>query len=104
MLTVLSPWVIDDRGSHLGLSQPDGLLTLFVGSLALAVAWRGLAFGWIVSGFLAILLGRDLMKLIDFPSARPGFGLWLGAIAFTIAALIQFLWLARSTLRRGGDG
>lgn len=98
------PWVVDDRGSRIGLTQPDGLLTLIVGTLALALAWRGLAFGWIVSGFVAILLGRDLLKLIDFPSARPGFGLWLGAIAFTIAVLIQFVGLVRATLHRRGDG
>lgn len=102
MLSVLLPWVIDARGTRIGLTQPDGLLTLLVGTLALALAWRRIAFGWIVSGFVAVLLGRDLLKLIDFQSARPGFGLWLGAIAFTIAALIQFLGLARASLRRGG--
>ncbi len=93
------PWIVDDRGSRLGLSQPDGLLTLIGGTAAMALAWRRVAFGWIVSGFLAVLLGRDVVTVVQSPAAHPGAGLWLGALAFTVAAIIQLLTLVRSRRR-----
>lgn len=95
---MLLPWVVDDQGSRLGLTQPDGLLTLIGGTIALALAWRGVSFGWIVSGFLAVLLGRDILSLVETPEARPGVGLWVGAIAFTLAAGLQLAGLVRSRL------
>lgn len=62
----------------------------------MALAWRRVPFGWIVSGFLAVLLGRDVLTVVQSPAASPGVGLWLGALAFTVAAAIQLTDLIRT--------
>lgn len=93
---MMLPWITDDRGSSLGLSQPDGLLILIGGTGAMALAWRRVPFGWIVSGFLAVVLVRDVVTLLRTPAGSPGAGLWLGAIVFTMAAIIQLVGLIRS--------
>jgi hypothetical protein len=99
------PWVVDSDGGRSGVSQPDGLLTLMGGAVALALAWRRVAIGWIVSGFFAVLLGRDILTLTEVPSARPGAGLWVGASAFAAAAVVQFVELVRSRRTAAGmDG
>ncbi len=90
---MLLPWLQGGAGSGIGISQPDGLLTLIVGAGAMWTAWRGLSAGWIVSGFLAVVLGRDISRLFDNPDVGPASGLWIGATAFAAASIMQLVGL-----------
>jgi hypothetical protein len=96
VISVFLPWVLRDSEQFAGISQPDGRVALFVGLAAVVLAWKRVAVGWIVAGFLAAFLGRDLYRLAQLPEAAAGWGLWLGAISFALAAVIQFGELARS--------
>lgn len=75
----------------MGLTQPDGWLTVFIGIIATILAWYKIRIGWIAAGFLAVLLGRNILLLGDLDSASPGFGLWIGTVAFAAAAVFQFI-------------
>lgn len=85
----------------MGLTQPDGRLTLLIGTIAAILAWYQIRIGWIAAGFLAVLLGRNILLLSDSDSAAPGLGLWIGTVAFAAAAALQLIGMVqrrRSTL------
>ena len=90
------PWLVDDGGSQLGLDQPDGRLTIVVGTLALILAWYQVRIGWMAAGFLAAVLIRDIYLASQLGSVSAGYGLWLGAVAFTVAAALQVVRLVRN--------
>lgn len=99
--SVFLPWIEGPAGTRVGLSQPDGWLTLVIGSIATILAWYQIRAGWIAAGFLFVLLGRNILLLRDSDLAVPGIGLWIGAAAFAVAAALQFIGMAnrhRSTL------
>lgn len=99
VLSVLLPWITDDSTrSDLGVSQPDGLVALLLGTVAMALAWRRIPSGWIIAGFLTVLLGRDIYRLVQAPSVRPGIGLWIATAAFALAGGLQLVALIRSRL------
>lgn len=101
--SVALPWIDGAGGSRVGLSQPDGWLTLLIGAIAMTLAWFQLRVGWIAAGFLAVFLGRNIFVLNGSDAAAPGIGLWIGTAAFTAAAVLQFIGMVhglRSTLAR----
>ena len=55
------------------------------------------------AGFLAVLLGRDIVVLRSSEAWRlPGSDLWIGTLAFTAAAVFQFIGMAtRPPINRG---
>lgn len=79
----------------MGLSQPDGWLTLLIGAIAMIAAWFEIRIGWMAAGFLAVLLGRDIVVLRDSDLAAPGVGLWIGTLAFTAAAVLQLVGMVQ---------
>lgn len=87
------PWIDGPSGSRIGLTQPDGWLTLMIGALATILAWFQIRAGWIAAGSLTVLLGRNILVLQQSDSAAPGFGLWLGAAAFGVSAVSQLIAL-----------
>lgn len=103
MVSVFLPWLVDDTGSYLGIDQPDGRLTLAVGLVGLILAWYKVRIGWMAAGFVGAVLIRNLFLLNDLDSASAGFGLWLGAISFTIAAALQLTRLIQSVRSAVGD-
>ena len=92
--SVFLPWIDGASGSRIGLTQPDGWLTLLIGAVATILAWFQIRAGWIPAGFLAVLLGRNILILQRSDSAAPGLGLWIGAVAFLAAAVLQLIGLA----------
>ena len=96
MGSVLLPWLVDDGGAYLGIDQPDGRLTVIVGIGALILAWYQIRIGWTAAGFLAAVLIRDLYLASQLGSVSAGYGLWLGAVAFTVAAALQVVRLVRN--------
>lgn len=101
LASVFLPWIDGATGSRIGLTQPDGWLTLLIGAVATILAWYEIRAGWIAAGFLTVLLGRNILVLAQAESAAPGFGLWVGAVAFGVSAVFQFVGLAtrhRSTV------
>ena len=95
------PWIDGDSGYRIGLTQPDGWLTLLIGGVATILAWYEIRAGWIAAGFLTVLLGRNILVLQQSEVAAPGFGLWIGSAAFGVSAVLQFIGLAtrhRSTV------
>lgn len=89
--SVALPWIVEVDRSRIGLSQPDGWLTLSIGVIAAGLAWRTIKAGWIASGFLAVLMGRNILLLRDSETLAPGVGLWIGTAAFAAAAVIQIV-------------
>jgi hypothetical protein len=101
LASVFLPWIDGATGSRIGLTQPDGWLTLLIGAVATILAWYEIRAGWIAAGFLTVLVGRNILVLAQAESAAPGFGLWVGAVAFGVSAVFQFVGLAtrhRSTV------
>lgn len=94
--SVVLPWINGAGGSRVGLSQPDGWLTLLVGVIAIILAWFQIRIGWMAAGFLAVLLGRDIVVLRDSDLAAPGVGLWIGTLAFTSAAVFQLVGMVQA--------
>ena len=94
LASVFLPWIDGDSGSRIGLTQPDGWLTLLIGAVATILAWFKIRAGWIAAGFLTVLLGRNILILQRSESAAPGLGLWIGAVAFLAAAVLQLIELA----------
>lgn len=88
------PWIDADSGSRIGLTQPDGWLTLLIGAVATILAWYRIRAGWIAAGFLAVLLGRNILVLQQSDVAGPGVGLWIGSVAFGVSAVFQLIGLA----------
>ena len=94
LASVFLPWIDGASGSRIGLTQPDGWLTLLIGAVATILAWFQIKSGWIAAGFLAVLLGRNILILQRSDSAAPGIGLWLGALGFLAAAVLQLIAMA----------
>jgi hypothetical protein len=97
---VLLPWVVAPNGNLLGISQPDGRLTLLLGVASLILVWYRVRVAWLVAGFLTVFLVRNIWFLGRMDEADPGWGLWLSAVAFCLAAGVEVQQLARSTLGR----
>lgn len=95
MVSVALPWVNDAGRSLVGLSQPDGWVILSVGAIATFLAWRSIKVGWIAAGFLAVLMGRNILLLRDSDTLTPGVGLYIGAAAFAAGAAIQFAGMVK---------
>ena len=93
LASVFLPWIDGASESRIGLSQPDGWMTLLIGAVATILAWYQIRAGWIAAGFLAVLLGRDILVLQQSEAAAPGYGLWVGAVAFGVSAVIQLIAL-----------
>lgn len=94
--SVLLPWIEEAGGFQLGLSQPDGWLTVLIGIPAIILAWFKIRIGWMAAGFLAVFLGRDIVVLRESDSAAPGIGLWIGTLAFTAAAVFQLIGMVQA--------
>lgn len=89
------PWIDGAAGSQLGITQPDGWLTLLIGTIATILAWYRIRTGWMAAGFVAVLMGRNLLMLGDLDSAAPGVGLWIGTVAFAAAAVLQLIGMVK---------
>lgn len=99
VLSIGLPWIDGPGGLRSGLGQPDGRLALAAGVVALVLAWYRVRVGWIVPGFVSVLLLRDVVLLLGHESARPGVGLWVSALGFVAGTVVQLVDLVRTRLR-----
>ena len=91
LASVFFPWIAGPSGSQIGLTQPDGWLTLLIGAVAAILAWYQIRVGWIAAGFLTVLLGRNILVLQRTDAAEPGYGLWIGTVAFGVSAVYRII-------------
>lgn len=86
-LTTLLTWTSRDGVDTWGLAHDDGFLVVLASVVGVAVVAYGVKAAWIVPGFIAALLIRDVNR-VRASEFDVGVGLWAGLALALVAAVL----------------
>lgn len=86
-LTTLLTWTSRDGVDTWGLAHDDGFLVVLASVVGVAVVAYGVKAAWIVPGFIAALLIRDVNR-VRASEFDVGVGLWAGLALALLAAVL----------------